>query len=183
MEKIRISNVSFTYPGQVSAIVGGNGAGKSTALSVMAGFSDLQRGEVFVFGQKLSKNKKLYDGMLGYMPQDVQTLFAEKTVYHGLCSLLPEKNIPEMEKNKKIKNVLSLCSLSGLENSHPYDLSGGEQQHLALAMLLLRNPRILLLDEPTKGMDAGFKDVFCAQSPSSDALHFLWFRSLSPLLQ
>jgi len=158
-----VKNLHFkAYPGQVSAIVGGNGAGKSTALSVMSGLLSSQRGKVLIFGQKLSGCKDLYDGMLGYMPQDVQTLFAEKTVYHELFSLLPEKNMPEAEKREKIKNVLSLCSLSGLENSHPYDLSGGEQQRLALAMLLLRNPRILLLDEPTKGMDASFKDVFGA---------------------
>ena len=158
-----VKNLHFkAYPGQVSAIVGGNGAGKSTALSVMSGLLSSQRGKVLIFGQKLSGCKDLYGGMLGYMPQDVQTLFAEKTVYHELFSLLPEKNMPEAEKREKIKNVLSLCSLSGLENSHPYDLSGGEQQRLALAMLLLRNPRILLLDEPTKGMDASFKDVFGA---------------------
>ncbi|MBQ2741663.1 MAG: ATP-binding cassette domain-containing protein, partial [Oscillospiraceae bacterium] len=158
-----VKNLHFkAYPGQVSAIVGGNGAGKSTALSVMSGLLSSQRGKVLVFGQKLSGCKDLYGGMLGYMPQDVQTLFAEKTVYHELFSLLPEKNMPEAEKREKIKTVLSLCSLSGLENSHPYDLSGGEQQRLALAMLLLRNPRILLLDEPTKGMDASFKDVFGA---------------------
>lgn len=156
-----VKNLHFkAYPGQVSAIVGGNGAGKSTALSVMSGLLSSQRGKVLVFGQKLSGCEDLYGGMLGYMPQDVQTLFAEKTVYHELCSLLPEKNMPEAERIEKIKNVLSLCSLSGLENSHPYDLSGGEQQRLALAMLLIREPRILLLDEPTKGMDASFKDVF-----------------------
>ncbi len=156
-----VRNLQFkAYSGQISAIVGGNGVGKSTALSAMAGLLSSQRGEVLIFGQKLSKYKNLYGGMLGYMPQDVRTLFAEKTVYHELCSLLPEKNIPEAEKIEKIKNVLSLCSLSGLENSHPYDLSGGEQQRLALAMLLIREPRILLLDEPTKGMDASFKDVF-----------------------
>lgn len=158
-----VKNLHFkAYPGQIHAVVGGNGVGKSTALSVMAGILNPQRGDVRVFGQKLAKVKNIYDGTIGYMPQDVQTLFAEKTVYHELCSLLPEKNIPEKEKTEKIKNVLSPCSLSGLENSHPYDLSGGEQQRLALAMLLLRNPRVLLLDEPTKGMDASFKDVFGA---------------------
>ena len=148
------------FSGQIHAVVGGNGAGKSTALSVMAGLLNPQQGDVRVFGQKLAKVKNIYDGTIGYMPQNVQSLFAEKTVYDELSSLLSGKEKTEKEKNKKIKNILSLCSLSGLENAHPYDLSGGEQQRLALAMLLLRDARILLLDEPTKGMDAHFKDVF-----------------------
>ncbi len=158
-----VKNLHFkAYPGQISAIVGGNGAGKSTALSLVAGLETLQHGEILVFGSKLSKTKNLYDGMLGYMPQDVQTLFAEKTVHDELYALLSKKDTSENDKNERIKNVISLCSLSGLELSHPYDLSGGEQQRLALAMLLLREPRILLLDEPTKGMDASFKDVFAS---------------------
>ncbi len=158
-----VKNLHFkAFSGRVSAIVGGNGAGKSTALSLMAGLLTSRRGKVCVFGQKLSKTKCLYDGMLAYMPQDVQTLFAEKTVYDELSALPLKKDTSEKEKNERIKNAISLCALSGLELSHPYDLSGGEQQRLALAMLLLREPRILLLDEPTKGMDANFKDVFGA---------------------
>ncbi len=158
-----VKNLHFkAFSGQVSAIVGGNGTGKSTALSLMAGLLTSQRGEVRVFGEKVSKIEHLCHGMLGYMPQDVQSLFAEKTVYDELSALLSGKAIPEKEKRERIKSVISLCSLSELELSHPYDLSGGEQQRLALAMLLLRKPRILLLDEPTKGMDAYFKDTFGA---------------------
>lgn len=154
-----VKNLNFkAFSGRIHAIVGGNGTGKSTALSLMAGLLTSQRGKVSVFGQKLSKIDGLYDGILGYMPQDVQNLFAEKTVYDELDTLLYGKDMPG--KEKRIKSVISLCALSGLEASHPYDLSGGEQQRLALAMLLVRDARILLLDEPTKGMDAHFKDVF-----------------------
>ena len=64
------------------------------------------------------------------------------------------------EKEHKIQNVANLCRIENLLESHPYDLSGGEQQRAALAKILLTEPEILLLDEPTKGMDAQFKEEF-----------------------
>ncbi len=138
--------------GELFAILGGNGTGKTTALSLISGLNIPYSGEIYINGEKLSKIKNLYDGMLGYLPQNVQSVFAKKSVYLDL---------QEMEEDaEKIKEMALLCRIENLLESHPYDLSGGEQQRTALAKILLKKPQILLLDEPTKGMDAQFKEEF-----------------------
>ena len=146
--------------GELFAIVGGNGTGKTTALSLIGGINIPYRGEVLVKGQKLSKINDLYNGVLGVLPQNPQALFVKKTVYLDLMEMLSDTKITLQQKEQRIKNVSSLCSIDSLLENHPYDLSGGEQQRAALAKVLLSSPEILLLDEPTKGMDAHFKQIF-----------------------
>ena len=124
--------------GELYAILGGNGAGKSTTLSLLAGLNTPLRGTVTA------------NGSVAMLPQDPQTLFAKKTVREDLLDV-------RREDEEALARVVSLCRLEGLLDRHPYDLSGGEQQRAALAKVLLRAPDILLLDEPTKGLDAEFK--------------------------
>lgn len=138
--------------GEFLALVGGNGAGKTTALSLLSGLNRPQRGKVMVLGQEVSRQPGRFRGLLGVLPQNPQTLFVKKTLkadLEGIC-----------ENQGELQKVARLCRLEGLLERHPYDLSGGEQQRAALAQVLLTQPQILLLDEPTKGLDAEFKAVF-----------------------
>ncbi len=146
--------------GELFAITGGNGTGKTTALSLMCGINYPYRGEVLIKGEKLSKIQNLYNGILGVLPQNPQALFVKKTVYLDLLEMLDDAKFSAKEKETKIIDISSVCGISGLLGSHPYDLSGGEQQRAALAKVLLTNPEILILDEPTKGMDSHFKMIF-----------------------
>ena len=146
--------------GEFYAIVGGNGTGKTTALTLMAGINKAYRGKVLIKDRDAAKDKGICGNILSLLPQDPQTLFTAKTVYKDLSEILAEKELSSDEKEKRIKDIASLCRIEGLLESHPYDLSGGEQQRAALAKVLLTDPEILLLDEPTKGMDAGFKEEF-----------------------
>ena len=123
--------------GEHYALLGANGAGKSTTLRVLAGLLKPLRGEVTVCGR------------VGLLPQDPQTLFVKKTVREDLMDVCRDE--------ESLARAVALCRLDGLLDRHPYDLSGGEQQRAALAKLLLCAPNILLLDEPTKGLDAAFK--------------------------
>ena len=123
--------------GEHYALLGANGAGKSTTLRVLAGLSKPLRGEVTATGR------------VGLLPQDPQTLFVKKTVREELLDVCREE--------ETLARTVALCRLEGLLERHPYDLSGGEQQRAALAKVLLCAPNILLLDEPTKGLDAAFK--------------------------
>ncbi len=146
--------------GEIFSIVGGNGAGKSTALSVLSGLLTPYSGEVFIYGKKLCDIKDPYNKLLGVLPQNPQTLFIHKTVYLDLQDMLAGLELSCEEKEKMIISAAEMCDIARLLGRHPYDLSGGEQQRAALAKILLKSPKIILLDEPTKGMDACFKENF-----------------------
>ena len=146
--------------GELFCLVGGNGTGKTTALSIISGLNTPYRGEVRISGQSISKINNLYDGLLGVLPQNPQSVFVKKTVYLDLMEILSDKKLTKEEREQKVENISVLCRIENLLESHPYDLSGGEQQRAALAKVLLMEPQILLLDEPTKGMDAHFKEEF-----------------------
>ena len=153
--------------GEFYALVGGNGTGKSTTLSLLSRVHQPYKGRIYLEGKDLRsfKDNQLYCGYLGVMPQNPQSIFLKKTVLEDLYSVIggkkekPSKEYSlSMKKEKAIEGIVSLTHLDGLLDRHPYDLSGGEQQRLALAKVLLLRPKILLMDEPTKGMDAEYKE-------------------------
>ncbi|WP_020617025.1 ABC transporter ATP-binding protein [Paenibacillus daejeonensis] len=156
-----LKRLSFdVQPGQLYAILGGNGAGKSTTLSLAAGLLRPYRGQVRVEGRDPAKvrPKELFHGGLAVLPQQPQTLFVQKTVALELTDMLRDSKLDEQARQDRIQEVIAFAELEDLLDQHPYDLSGGEQQRAALAKVLLLEPKILLLDEPTKGLDAFFKE-------------------------
>lgn len=122
------------YENEILAIVGGNGSGKTTLLKIMCNLLKYKRGNL----QNFEKQK------ICYLPQDPTTLFIKETV--------------KEELSIKARELLSKLALDHLLEQHPYDLSGGQQQILALVKVVATNPKILLLDEPTKGLDAYYKE-------------------------
>ena len=148
-------NISINK-GELFCILGGNGTGKTTMLSLISGLGKGYRGDVLIKGEKISKIPNLFNGIMGVLPQNPQSVFVKNTVYLDLMEILSEKS------EEKVQNIAKVCKIENLLDSHPYDLSGGEQQRAALAKVLLMEPEILLLDEPTKGMDAHFKEEFAA---------------------
>ena len=155
-----LRGVSAEVPaGSLYAIVGGNGAGKSTTLKAVCNICRPYRGKVKIFGKPIEKYKsaELFQNCLAMLPQDPKSLFVAKTV---------REELQEMSKDQVIiAEIAATCEIKNLLNSHPYDLSGGEQQRAALAKVLLTQPKLLLLDEPTKGIDSFFKeklaDILC----------------------
>lgn len=145
--------------GELFAIVGGNGSGKTTTLSLMSGLLTPYRGRVNIRGKDLQNmsSKERYDRLIGLLPQNPQHLFVKESVEKDLYDALQHRKLSTQEKEHLFQDIVHLCELEDLLPYHPYDLSGGEQQRAALAKVLLLEPTILFLDEPTKGLDGHFK--------------------------
>ena len=136
-----LKNISLSlHSGEWQSLVGSTGVGKTTFLSILSGTKSPYRGNVDTMGNRVC-----------LLPQDPTTIFEKDTVMADLVQDISQKD------ESYLQNIINLCDLSELLYMHPYDLSGGEQQRAALAKVLLKRPRILLLDEPTKGLDALFK--------------------------
>ncbi|MGI6722449.1 MAG: ABC transporter ATP-binding protein [Anaerovoracaceae bacterium] len=152
---LRLKNVWFRYSrsgedvlrgldcevssGSCFAIMGGNGSGKTTALKIMSGAVKPYRGKVDRGSLRVLM-----------LPQDPQLVFASDTVREELAEM--------SDSEDEIAEIAGFMEIDSLLDAHPYDISGGEQQRTALAKLLLAAPDVILLDEPTKGMDSAFKE-------------------------
>lgn len=149
------------YSGEIMCLLGGNGAGKSTLFSVISGLLKPYEGKVLINGKAISSyhGNELYSGCLAYLPQEPKTLFTNDSVMSDMLGALSPCGISGTQAEELISDITSRLGITSLLQSHPYDLSGGEQQKCAMAKILLGRPRILLLDEPTKGLDAAAKRV------------------------
>lgn len=147
--------------GEVYCVLGGNGTGKTTMLNVISGLNKAYRGKVLINGKPIRqyKGNSLYRGTLAFLPQNPQTVFVKDTVEGDLTELLQALEVPKNKRQEKVAAVAEKMGVQHLLKRHPFDLSGGEQQKCAIAKMLLLEPKILLLDEPTKGLDAYSKQA------------------------
>ena len=148
--------------GELFCLLGANAAGKSTVLRILAGTERLTRGKLLIHG-KVQKPKDPDAGRhIALLPQNPLDLFLKDSILEDLQDMCAMAGYAKEEQESAITQIANDLSITHLLAQHPFDLSGGEQQKCALAKLLLRRPDILLLDEPTKGLDAFAKNELLA---------------------
>ncbi|CAG9608776.1 ABC transporter ATP-binding protein [Pseudoneobacillus rhizosphaerae] len=154
-----LNELDFTLnKGEIYALLGGNGSGKSTLLKILVGILKPINGKVTLLDKPLKAWKSLEIAKkVGYLPQNPKIFFVHDSVEKEINDTMQKWNITNQTE---VNNLLQRLGISHLLHNHPYDLSGGELQKAALACVLLRKPDILLLDEPTKGLDPISKDSF-----------------------
>lgn len=142
--------------GEIFSLLGGNGAGKTTALKAICGIEKPYRGKIKLFGKNIKdyRGNELHFRGVALLCQNVHDVFLRDTVEADLCDMCRLLGLSEDESKEKLHSVSDRLGIRHLLSKHPYDLSGGEAQKCALAKILLSEPRLLLLDEPTKGIDA-----------------------------
>lgn len=146
--------------GEIVALLGGNGSGKSTLLRVLAGVAKTYRGSLTLLGKPLRswKGADLYHGGVALLPQDPRALMVHDRVRLDLAEMLEGTSLSKEAREQAISAIAARCGITAVLDAHPFDLSGGELQRVALAKVLLCEPRILFLDEPTKGLDSESKE-------------------------
>jgi energy-coupling factor transport system ATP-binding protein len=157
-----LRGLDLTVPkGSFFALMGANAAGKSTVLSILGGVLEPGSGTVRLLGKNIRKYKQkdLYRGTVALLPQKCEALFAAATIREDLLTALADSGLKKEEKTERMLSVARFLELEPLLDRHPYDVSGGEMQRAALAIVLLRDPQIILLDEPTKGIDNVMKQA------------------------
>ena len=156
-ERDVLEKLSLTvYDNEILGFVGGNGVGKTTLLKNLAGIRTFYSGKIEIAGKNIKKYKgnSLYKNLIAYLPQDPLTLFLKRTVGEDLGYYVKSLDLDKDLLNRLIKKF----RIENLLEMSPYDLSGGELQKCAFTKILLSKPKILLLDEPTKGMDFSLRE-------------------------
>jgi putative spermidine/putrescine transport system ATP-binding protein len=152
-ETVAVDDISFTVAkGGILALLGPSGCGKTTTLRLIAGFETPDRGELLIEGHDIS-GKRPYERNVGLLFQDY-ALFPHMTVAENIAYGLRFRKFNAKNAKVRTEEMLSLVKLSGYASRRPSQLSGGEQQRIALARALAINPKLVLLDEPLSALDA-----------------------------
>lgn len=145
--------------GELLCILGGNACGKTTLQKLICGLIKPTNGEMYIDGRRVRSGRQ--KGVI-YLPQNPLAVFTGESVDECFADLASATDMPKSTLSERKGMLLEAFGLTSLADRHPYDLSGGEQQRAAIALSLLSDPAVLLLDEPTKGQDALCREALAA---------------------
>lgn len=150
---LAVDHISFDIAeGQIVGLLGPNGAGKSTTMNMITGYIEPTEGEIEIDGLSMAKKPKQVKKEIGYMPENVP-LYSDLTVKEFVRYMAELKGIPTKERKERTLQVLKQVGLADVQNKLIRNLSRGYKQRVSLAGALIANPKILILDEPTVGLD------------------------------
>lgn len=148
-----VDDVSFTVEkGKIYGLLGPNGAGKSTCMNIMTGYIAATSGEVKVNGFDIVKEAEEAKQHIGYLPE-LPPLYQDMTVWEYLCFVAELKKVKKAERNQAVEAVMEKAFISDMKNRLIKNLSKGYKQRVGLAQAILGNPEVIILDEPTVGLD------------------------------
>ena len=150
--KIAVDCVSATLKPGVYGLLGANGAGKTTLMRMLCAVLESTSGEVLLDGKEITSMGADYRNVLGYLPQDFG-YYPNYTAVEFLMYIAALKGIPKNVAKKRVTELLEVVDLSHVANKKVKTFSGGMKQRVGIAQALLNNPKILILDEPTAGLD------------------------------
>ena len=150
---VAVDDISFTInDGEIVGLLGPNGAGKSTTMNMLTGFIEQTEGDIIVDGYNMLKKPKKAKREIGYMPEGVP-LYSDLTVKEFITYMAEIKNVNKKERKEKIEKIIENTGLKDVQNKLTKNLSRGYKQRVSLAGALVGEPKILILDEPTVGLD------------------------------
>ena len=150
---VAVDNISFSInDGEIVGFLGPNGAGKSTTMNVITGFIEQTNGEVIVNGYDTVKKAKKAKEQIGYMPEGVP-VYGDLTIKEFVNYMAELKKMKGAQKKESVKNAIEKTGLLDIQNKLVKNLSRGQKQRVSLAGALVGNPKVLILDEPTVGLD------------------------------
>ena len=148
-----VNNISFEIEeGEIVGFLGPNGAGKSTTMNMITGFIEPTSGKIIVDGYNISKKPKKAKRQIGYMPEGVP-LYSDLTVKEFVTYMAELKGVAKKERKEKVLKVLEETGLTEVQNKLTRNLSRGYKQRVSMAGALVSNPKVIILDEPTVGLD------------------------------
>ena len=148
-----VDDISFKIDdGEVVGFLGPNGAGKSTTMNMITGFIEPTSGKIIVDGYNISKKPKKAKRQIGYMPEGVP-LYTDLTVKEFVTYMAELKGVPKKERKEKVEKALEDTGLIDVKNKLTRNLSRGYKQRVSMAVALVSNPKVIILDEPTVGLD------------------------------
>ncbi len=150
---VAVEDISFTInDGEIVGLLGPNGAGKSTTMNILTGYIEQTSGEVTIEGYNTLKKPKKAKMQIGYMPEGVP-LYTDLTVKEFVTYMAELKKVNRKERKEKVQKVIEQTGLKEVENKLTRNLSRGYKQRVSMAGALVGEPKILILDEPTVGLD------------------------------
>lgn len=150
---IAVEDISFTIKeGEIVGLLGPNGAGKSTTMNLITGYIEQTSGDIMVDGYNMLKKPKKAKKEIGYMPEGVP-LYTDLTVKEFVTYMAEIKNVSKKERKEKVDKIIEQTGLKDVEKKLVKNLSRGYKQRVSMAGALVGEPKILILDEPTVGLD------------------------------
>jgi ABC-2 type transport system ATP-binding protein len=155
-----LHNISLELKaGEIIGLIGKSGCGKSTLIKIMVGFHKPTSGKIFLDNTEITDDIHTMKQLVGYTTQE-GSFYEKLSVYENMRYYANLYNVPQKEKEKRIKELLEAVELSLSKNTLAADISGGMKRRLDFALSLIHNPKIVILDEPTTGLDPSLVDNF-----------------------